>query len=185
MNGLALLALTHARGLPRRWNQPTPGDWADVLATFPLFTDVSKRRLRKLARHARLAEFAPGETVISKGDRGDSLYVILGGAARAMSRPAGRALRAGDYFGDTALFDGRPRSATVVATRELHVMELPSRPVLELARQHPAITLTMLENLTTQFRNLERRQAASRRGGLGTNDPLVPAGVPLIWCGPW
>ena len=61
MNELQILALMHARGIPERWDHPTAKDWAGVLAKFPLFTGVSKRRLRELARHATRAEFAPGE----------------------------------------------------------------------------------------------------------------------------
>ena len=52
MNNLEALALMLVRALPRRWDQPTPGDWADVLAKFPLFRGVSKRRLRSLSRDA-------------------------------------------------------------------------------------------------------------------------------------
>jgi CRP/FNR family transcriptional regulator, cyclic AMP receptor protein len=155
MNGLEILALMHAHDLPGRWDQPTASDWANVLATFPLFTGVSKRRLRKLARNTTLAEFAPGETILLTGDRTDSLYIILGGEAKTLSKLAGRALRTGDYFGEVALIDGRPRSATIVATSELHLMRLSSRSVLKLARRHPAITLTMLKNLTAQLRHLE------------------------------
>ena len=104
---------------------------------------------------------APGETIISAGDPGNFLYVILGGEAKTVARPAGRALRTGDYFGEVAMIDGRPRSATVVAASELQVMRLPSRSVVKLARRHPAIPLAMLENLTTRLRRLETESARS------------------------
>jgi CRP/FNR family transcriptional regulator, cyclic AMP receptor protein len=159
MNDLALLALMHAHALPRHWGQPTPGDWADVLAGFPLFAGVSKRRLRKLAGNATFAEFAPGETIIFAGDQGNFLYVILDGKAKTIARRARRPLRTGDYFGEVALIDGRPRSATVVAMSHVHVMKLRSRSVLKLAQQHPAITFTMLETLTTRLRRLEAEGA--------------------------
>jgi len=155
MTHLEPLALVHAEALSWRWEKPTPGDWANVLATFPLFTGVSKRRLRQLARNATVAEFAKGETIILAGDRDTDLHVILDGEARAMSRPAGRALRTGDYFGELALIDGRPRSATVVATSDVHVMKLSARSVLRLAHEKPAITLSIFTNLATQLRNLE------------------------------
>jgi CRP/FNR family transcriptional regulator, cyclic AMP receptor protein len=155
MNNLELLAMMHLRALPQRWDQPTAGDWANMLAGFPLFTGVSKRRLRSLSRNATLAEFAPGETIIFAGDPDDVLYIILAGHAKTMSKGERRVLRVGEYFGEVALIDGLPRSATVVAMSHVQVMKLPSRSVLKLARRHPAITLTLLENLTTRLRRLE------------------------------
>jgi CRP-like cAMP-binding protein len=157
MNSLELLALMHVRALPPRWDHPTPGDWANVLATFPLFAGVSKRRLRKLTRNATVAEFARGETIIFAGDRGSSLYIILGGKVEA--RPAGRTLHTGDYFGELASFDVHPRSATVVAMSAVHLMKIPSRSVLRLAREHPAIALTMFRDLAARLRQLETKGA--------------------------
>jgi CRP/FNR family cyclic AMP-dependent transcriptional regulator len=176
MNNLELLALMHAHAFPRCWDQPTPADWADVLAGFPLFTGVSKRRLRKLVRTATLAAFAPGETIIFAGDRDNFLYVILDGKAKTIARRAGRALPVGEYFGEVALIDGRPRSATVVAMSHVQVMKLPSRSVLKLARQHPAITLTMLRDLATRLRQLEQRvPARPETTPLGLPGLLEPA----------
>jgi CRP/FNR family transcriptional regulator, cyclic AMP receptor protein len=165
MNNLELLALMHVRALPPRWDQPTPADWADVLARFALFTGVSKRRLRKLARDATLAEFAPGEAIIFPGDRAEWLYVILSGHAKTTSGGDSRVLRVGEYFGEVALIDGHPRSATVVAMNDVHVMKLPSRPVLKLASEHPAITLTMLRDLTTRLRRVEAEGARAAAAG--------------------
>jgi CRP-like cAMP-binding protein len=133
--------------------------WAEVLAEFPLFRGVKRRRLRKLARGAKLAEFARGETILFPGDRGNALYVILGGVARTTG-PTGRVLRIGDYFAVSPNVDGRRRSSRVIASSDVHIMELSSRSVLELARKHPAITLTMLENVVAQFRLLETRRAS-------------------------
>lgn len=151
MNGLELLALMHVRTLPRGWDRPRRGDWARELARFPLFAGVSKRRLRALARHATPAEFLPGETIVFRGEDGDSLFVVLSGFARTASTVLG----AGDYFGEVAMIDGRPRSARVVAMSYVYVLKLPSRSVLRLARRHPAITLAMLEDLAARLRRLE------------------------------
>jgi CRP/FNR family cyclic AMP-dependent transcriptional regulator len=153
MNGL------EAEALLRYWNRPSTDEWAEVLATCSLFAGVSKRRLRKLVRHARFAEFARGDLVVTQGESADSLYVILGGTAEARGKPAPRTLRTGDYFGELALLDDARRSATVVATGELYVMRLPRRSFLRLAKRDARISLAMLRNLGVQFRRLETRAA--------------------------
>jgi CRP/FNR family cyclic AMP-dependent transcriptional regulator len=159
MNSLEVLALLRLHPVMRHWEHASVDEWAEVLATFSLFSEVGKRKLRKLVRSARFAEVAAGGTVISNGDSSDSLYVILDGAAKELRRPAPRELGVGDYFGELALIDGAPRSATVVATQNLHVMRLPAQSVLALARQHPAITVTMLKDLSRRLRRLEAQTA--------------------------
>jgi CRP-like cAMP-binding protein len=141
------------------WDHSTVGSWAKVLSTVPLFSGVSRRRLRKLARQATFAEFAPGDIVMSNPESVDSLFVILSGSAKALGKPAARRLGTGDYFGELALLENAPRSATIVATQELHVMRLPRESFLRLAQDHPAVSLTMLRNLSTQFHRLEARAA--------------------------
>jgi CRP-like cAMP-binding protein len=128
----------------------TDRDWADVLATFPLFAGVGKRQLRKVVRNATFAELARGESVGPSGTQ--SLYLVLGGEAK-MLRPTPRALSAGDYFGELGVLGGRPHSLHVVAKQELHLMKLPRQPVLELARRHPPVTMTMLKDIGLRLRS--------------------------------
>lgn len=147
MNSLEVLGQMHVRALARRWDRPTPGDWADVIADFPLFRGVSKRRLRKLVREATFAELARGDTIISPVDYGNFLYVILGGTVEAISQPAARVLRTGGYFGELAVIDGSPRAATVIARSDVHLMKLPAGSVRKLAREHSTFTLTVFKDL--------------------------------------
>jgi len=137
------------------WDHAGAADWTDVVARFPLFSGIPKRRLRKLVEQATFAEYSRGDSVIMKGGRADSLYVILGGSAKARGKQASRALGIGDYFGELGILDDAPRSATVVATEELHVMRLPRESFLRLAQDDPAVSLRMLTNLGSQFRRLE------------------------------
>ena len=153
MNGIQVLL----RG-SGHWNHASPSDWAEVLATFPAFAGIGKRRLRKLVRHAKLAEYGPGDIVIQQGEPGHSLLVILAGSAKALGKPASRSLRIGDYFGELSLLDNTPRSATVIATSELHVMKLPRQTFLELT-SYPDISLKMLRTLGSQIRRLEAQPA--------------------------
>src|SRR5262245_16853031 len=153
MNGTQILMPA-----PGHWDRATPADWADVLATFSLFSEISRRRLRKLVRRATFAEYMPGDTVVQKGTTGNSLYVILSGSATVLGKLASRPLRTGDYFGELSLLEGTPRSATVVAATELHVMRLPRKAFVSIA-EYPAASQELLRTLGAQIRRLEAQPA--------------------------
>jgi CRP-like cAMP-binding protein len=149
MTGFELMAVQ------QDWNRATDGDWADVLSGLPLFAQLGKRQLRKIARQAEFKELAPGDTVISTGAPADFFYVILSGKAEVRGKPAARTLEVGDYFGELALLDSKPRSATVVAIDELHVMRLPRQPFLELVEREAGVARTILTELGARVRRLE------------------------------
>ncbi len=159
MDALEAQMMMQSRELMRYWDRASSGDWARVLATFSLFSGISKRRLRKLVRHATLTEFAPGHTIVAGDVSDDSLYVILGGRAKAHGDSVTRTLGVGDYFGHVGLVDGGPGDATVVATGELHVMRLPRQSFLRLTQDAPVISLTTLRNLGARMRRLETQAA--------------------------
>ena len=66
----------------------------------------------------------------------------------------------GDYFGEMALIDGEPRSATITAVGDLQTMKLPRRPFLKVLEQEPRIAVAMLTELSARVRRLEKRPAA-------------------------
>jgi len=137
-------------------SDPTDRDWAEVLARFPLFSKVGKRKLRKVARDAHFAEISPGEEVIARGAPADSFYVILGGEAAVRDRPRAPRLRTGDYFGEMALIEGGHRTASVVATEELHLMRLPHQSFMEIVKER-GVAMRILETLGTRLRRAEER----------------------------
>jgi CRP-like cAMP-binding protein len=143
----------------RRWNQPTARDWAHVLATMTLFERLSRRQLRRIAELATFREFQQGDVVIRAGEPGDALYVILGGRAKVVGRPRARMLGTGDHFGEMALIDGEPRSATVTAATHLQAMRLPRASFLKLVRQEPALALALMTELAARVRRLEKPPA--------------------------
>jgi CRP-like cAMP-binding protein len=154
-----LRAVTNAPLYDRAWNQPTAKDWADILGSLPLFTGLTKRQLRRVAAPARISEFAKGDVVIQAGEKGDAVYVILSGQARVIGRPRARVLRAGDYFGEMALIDGQPRSATITAASDLQTMKLPRQAFLKVLRQDPGIAIAMMAEMAARIRRVERLSA--------------------------
>ena len=146
--------------IKRDWNRPTIKDWVDVLATVPLFERVGRRRLRKVAELAEVLEFEPRSVVLQAGDLPDGFYVVLSGDARVVGRSSPATLRAGDYFGEMALFDGEPRSATVVSVGELQTMRLPRKSFVELLEREPQIAVRLLGELAGRVRRLETSDLA-------------------------
>jgi CRP/FNR family transcriptional regulator, cyclic AMP receptor protein len=146
--------------LKRNWNRPTIEDSVDALRNVPLFAGVSRRRLRKVVALAEIRTFEPNSVVVQTGDDSDGLYVILGGRARVLGRSRAKSLRAGAYFGEMALIDGRPRSATIVSAGELQTMRIPRAAFLRLLEQESKIATALLGELTTRIRERETPSVA-------------------------
>jgi CRP/FNR family transcriptional regulator, cyclic AMP receptor protein len=142
----------------RSWERPTQSDWAEVLGAIPLFSRLSKRQLRGIAKHANVVDYSPGEVIVQAGEKGDSFNLVLEGRARVLGRS--RVLRSGDFFGEMALVDGGPRSATITATSAVRVMKLPRRAFVRALKQDPQIGLAIMETLAGRVRRLERTISA-------------------------
>jgi CRP/FNR family transcriptional regulator, cyclic AMP receptor protein len=142
----------------RSWDRPTQRDWADVLGVLPLFTRLNKRQLRNLAKLAKIEDYSPSEPIVQTGDQGDSFYLVLEGRAHVAGKS--RTLGPADFFGEMALIDGGPRSATITATTQVRVMKLPRRAFLKALKQDPQIGLAIMETLAGRIRRVERAISA-------------------------
>jgi CRP/FNR family cyclic AMP-dependent transcriptional regulator len=142
----------------RSWERPTQRDLSEVLGALPLFSRLPRRHVRAIAKLAWTVDYAPGGVIVKAGDRGDSFYLLLEGRARVVEKS--RVLRPGDFFGEIALIDGGPRSATIIAASPVRVMMLQRRAFLEALRQDPQIGLPIMETLAERVRRLERAVSA-------------------------
>jgi CRP/FNR family transcriptional regulator, cyclic AMP receptor protein len=87
------------------------------LAAVPIFASLSPKTLSRIAEAAKERSFAAGDKLVSKGEKGIGLYVVLEGSVEV--RDDGKvlaALRSPQFFGEMALLDDQPRTADVVAT---------------------------------------------------------------------
>jgi CRP-like cAMP-binding protein len=99
--------------------------------------------------------------LFSEGDTGDAFYVVLDGTAEVRKGKANRrvnSLGSGAYFGEMALLDAAPRSATVVAATELELAVLGARIFRTLLRELPTISERMLAALAGELREARRSQ---------------------------
>jgi len=145
-------ALADMVASPRR----APSASVPVLRAVPLFAGLSDRHLRRVAKLAVLTRFRASFAVVRQGTPGRSFFVILDGRAR-VSRP-GRpdvTLGPGDHFGEMALLDRRPRSATVTTETPVAALRVPGPEFQKLLRDEPSLTLALLETLSVRIRELE------------------------------
>lgn len=130
---------------------------APILRQVPLFAGLSDRHLRRVAKLVTIARFNANVDVVREGGHGHAFYIILDGRAR-VGRPSGpaRTLGPGEYFGEMALLDRQPRSATVTTETGTTALRISATPFRKLLRSEPTIAIALLETLSTRVRELER-----------------------------
>jgi CRP/FNR family transcriptional regulator, cyclic AMP receptor protein len=153
-------SLLSGRPPGRAPDDPLGSTWVAVLREVPLFESLSKRQVQRIADAARAQRFAPGAPIVRKGQRGETFFVILDGKATVhLSRGRSRPLGAGDYFGELALLDGEPRSATIVAKTPVLAMRLSRRRFQALLASDSELASGLLKGLATRLRSLEEPPA--------------------------
>lgn len=132
---------------------------ADLLAEVGLFSRCSSRERATIARFMETAELPAGTDLIVEGEAGDALFVIIDGTA-AIRRAGVEVATVGEgaYFGELAILDGGPRSATVVATSDVRVAVLGIRMFRTLLREIPDLAEQLMVGLASELR---RAQAAA------------------------
>jgi CRP/FNR family transcriptional regulator len=128
-----------------------------LLSRVPLFAGLPQAHLRHVADLAEQIRYTPGRMIVRAGAPGVAFYVIVEGKAKVLKGRIATAkgtwtLGPGDFFGEMALLDGRPRSASVVAETPLVTIRIERAPFRKLLRDHPDIALKLLEAMATRMR---------------------------------
>jgi CRP-like cAMP-binding protein len=118
-----------------------------------------------LAERVLVAGHDPDSVVLSEGEEGDGLYLVLQGTAIIERSGVPLAtLGPGEHVGELALLDGGPRSATVRAGHDLLTAFLPSADFVEVLDEHPTVALELLVTLAGRFRRVQERLVGLERG---------------------
>jgi len=124
-----------------------------ILRGVPLFSGMTDASIEAVRSVALDAEFEAGDPIVSEGEPGDCFYVVVSGRARVErgGELVGE-LTAGDFFGEIALLDGRPRTATVTVTEHVHAAAIRRDDFRRLMEERPVIRLGVVEALTERIR---------------------------------
>jgi MFS family permease len=149
--GLTGLALAYAWRFARiDRTMPQPGREVDLLRRLPMFAPLPLAVTELLSTELRPQEFASGSVVMKEGDPGEEFHVIASGSATVTVRGRPRpSLGPGDCFGEIALLRDVPRTATIVATEELHTLALRREEFLA-AVSGSAMSSLAAESLVTE-----------------------------------
>ena len=137
-----------------------PAASIDFLKRVSMFEDLDQKSLEAIANAAVEQRYEPGEDIVRQGDTGVGAFIIRSGKVDVIQDRGGKetklsTLGAGEVFGEMALLDEFPRSATVRAvepTTALGIQRWHFRGILE---SHPQIALALLPMLTRRIRNAE------------------------------
>ena len=128
----------------------------ELLRQIPLFSTCSQRELAEVAALTVEAEFRKDAVLTREGQAGGLAFVIADGTADVV-RSGKRLARlgVGDVVGELSLIDGQPRSATVVATSDLVVLEIAQTDLRKLLKRAPSVVRKLLEALSLRLRETD------------------------------
>ena len=141
-----------------------------ALDEIDFFDGVPKQDLEQLRQLLKLREFKAGEAICREGDPGDKMWLLVKGSVSvrldvADNRVSRRitSLTRGTVFGEMALIEGAPRSATIVADEDVACYELNDKDFGLLLREKPAIAATVMRNTARELARRLRRTSEDLR----------------------
>jgi CRP/FNR family transcriptional regulator, cyclic AMP receptor protein len=158
--GPGLDAADQAEATPEEITGRDALGWLMLARHVGTFQALNEKQLRKVAKLFSIESYADRDTVILAGAPGDSMHVVLNGRARVRT-PSGHsvALGADACFGELALIDGAPRSATVTAVGALTTAMLTRPDFSKLLKAEPGIAVGLLDGLVAIVRDMEEASA--------------------------
>jgi CRP/FNR family transcriptional regulator, cyclic AMP receptor protein len=135
-------------------------DLVTRLASVPMFSGCTKKELQTIAKTVRQIDHPAGSVIASEGEPGAGLFVIEEGECDVtIGGKRVNQLHTGDFFGEMALLDGGPRTATVTATTDIKLYALTEWVFRGLLIEHPTIALRTLEAMASRLRSATKTPA--------------------------
>lgn len=134
-------------------------DGRALLERIPVFAGLNRRELDLLYAITSTRRLRSREVLFRKGDEGATLYGVLRGRLRVYSGGESKEVifkffEPGEVFGEIALLDSQPRSASVAAVEAVELLTLQRRDFLPFLEQHPKVTIQLATALAQRLRAL-------------------------------
>jgi len=127
------------------------------ISKVPIFSGCSKRELAIIARASKVVSHKEGTVIAREGERGIGLFLIVEGQCKISIGGKTKAkLGPGDFFGEVALLDGGPRTATVTAMTSVRLIGITGWVFRGLLMEHPSIALKTLEAVAGRLRSVSK-----------------------------
>lgn len=131
--------------------------------TSKLFSSLPPAEMKVLAASVKTFQFAPDQTVFKEGDPGDGIFIVKSGHVqisalinqgerRVLSR-----LGPGDFFGEMAVLDNEPRSATVTAEQPTELYFIPRQNLLDMLERSPKLAASLVREFSLRMREFNRQ----------------------------
>jgi CRP/FNR family transcriptional regulator, cyclic AMP receptor protein len=131
---------------------------ADLLRSIPMFHGLSDDDLGALVSAVSERHFFAGQVIINQGDPGTEMFIVAAGqvnvflAGEASRRLSLKDIARGEYFGELALFDDKPRSASALATTDAVLLELSRTTLSTYLALRPQAAMNILQTMAARLR---------------------------------
>jgi len=138
-------------------------DREDMLEKVPIFAGLDRKHVKQLSRIMVPRTFKTGDVIIKEGDQGAGVFVVTSGKVEVVRGAEGGKLQVlntlgpGDFFGEMALFEGFPRSATVRCLEDTECLAMTRWDFRAELTSHAEIALAVLEAVVRRLRQADAR----------------------------
>jgi CRP-like cAMP-binding protein len=138
-------------------------DRDEMLKNVPIFSELEPGALSRLGKLMTVRPFGAGEVIVTENDQPAGFFIITSGRVEVVRDVAGSApqslatLGPGEFFGEMALFEGYPRSATVRALEDTECLVMPRWHFTSELNSQPEIAVGVIKVLVRRLRDTEAR----------------------------
>jgi CRP/FNR family transcriptional regulator, cyclic AMP receptor protein len=130
-----------------------------LLRKIPFFSKLGPAELREVYKISRIREYGPGESIFTKSQAADQMFIVLNGRVKIFSPSSSKKrktfayLQPGDFFGEMALLEGKPRSASAEASEFTKLLIITKRDFERLlVHDHPQLSIYLLRTFSARLR---------------------------------